>query len=69
MILTSMKSFELTALQFWNAAKFYRRAPGRDQAMAMKVLRHAARSEFKTIRQRAKEILKGLPDDECSRED
>lgn len=55
-----MTKVELSALQFWNAAKFHRRAPDRDQTNARKILAKLASSPTKTIRERAITILKGM---------
>ena len=54
-----MPPIELAALKFWNAASFHRRAPDRDQANAMKVLRSLAldRTLPGAIRKRASEII------------
>ena len=54
-----MPPIEFAALKLWNAAKFHRRAPDRDQTNAMKVLRSLAldRTLPGAIRKRASEII------------
>lgn len=64
-----MTPFENQALQFWNAARFHRRAPDRDQSIALKVLRFLARSNFPPICARADEILKGHTDEPATSRD
>ena len=55
-----MPPLDLAALQFWNAAKFHRRAPGRDQTNARKVLIQLSASGPANIRERAITILKEI---------
>lgn len=53
-----MSPRELSALKFWNAAVFIRRAPDRDRTIAYAIIDELAMSEFTPIRNRAEQILK-----------
>ena len=48
----------LEAQRFWNAAIFMRRAPDRDQTIAIKIIDRLARSPFEPLRTRALEMMK-----------
>lgn len=54
----SLSEIRLEAQRFWNAAIFIRRAPDRDQSIAVKIIERTARSKHKPLRERAIQILK-----------
>jgi len=53
-----LSEIRLEAQRFWNAAIFIRRAPDRDQSIAVKIIERTARSKHKPLRERAIQILK-----------
>ena len=57
---------ELTK-RFWSAAWFIRRAPIRDKAIAVRILRQLHASSSGAISERAGEILKGIENGANSR--
>lgn len=61
-----MMGLELAALQFWNAAKFSRRAPDRDQSSAIRILYHLTKTAPQQIKIRALQTLKEIPDERPS---
>ena len=58
-----MTDLETLTVQFWNAAKFHRTAPDRDQANARKVLGNVAIHSHGKLHSRAVAILKEFDHD------
>lgn len=48
---------------FWNAAHFYRRAPERDQRVAIYILNVLSRTSTDAIKARAAELLRKIDND------
>ena len=53
-------SVELDTRKFWNAASYYRRAPHRDQAIAVRVLEDLTRNSSGRPQMRAAQLLRQI---------
>lgn len=61
-----MTTFATQARNFWNAARYYRRAPHRDRSIAVKVLEHVAQTSTGRVQSRAATMLKDIRHDKQS---
>lgn len=64
-----MPRIDEEAKHLWSAAFFFRRAPHRDQATAIRILRNLTNSKFCAIAGRANSLLRKIDNEQCSSHD